>query len=34
MKNEQIKRDKTDVEKRPVNPIVNPNKTGKGTLLD
>ncbi len=31
---EQIKREKPDVEKRPVNPIVKPNKTGKGALLD
>ena len=32
--NEQTKREKPDVEKKHVNPIINPNKTGKGTLLD
>ena len=32
--NEQIKREKPDVEKRQVLPVVKPGKTGKGILND
>lgn len=32
--NEQIKREKPDVEKRPVRPVVRPGETGTGILKD
>ena len=32
--NEQIKREKPDVERRSVPPVVPPQKTGKGILND
>jgi len=32
--NEQIKREKPDVEKRPVRPVIRPGETGTGILKD